>query len=259
MKQHLDIFYKGDDPNKIGDKIICTEFPENVNELGYKFVNKSKNPFLKYNPFVVDTDEEVTEINFYDLSNNFLNNAYYITARSQLVYKHLHVYQKSPILRSPKFYIYENNEKENIILLHIQGKGIIIPNWIIDHVYSKYNKNFRIIQIVPPNGIYLKEKHWPNIEHKEFDFLNQPWEEVAELASKSMMFVGIDSWVAHMANAYTSHVNLLVPTHHVKTFKNQSRPWGTGATIGNIWFHPNTYYFNETDKDFGYTNSYLTI
>ena len=252
--KHIDVCYRYNDDKKIGDKIILTEVPENLHSAGYKFINKSKNPFLKYNPFVFTTDDDVYEINFQELDSKFINKPEYIVARSHLLYKHLGIDTTLPKLRSPKFYIYENNKKENIILIHTTGKGICLPNWIIDHVCSKYNKNFRIIQIVPPN-----EERIPNVEYKDFDFYNDPWEEVAEIASKSIMFIGVDSWVSHMAQAYTSNVNILIPKDFILIFENQSRPWGTGATVGNIWLHPNNYYFNETDYAYGYTNSYLTL
>ena len=65
--KHIDVVYSFHDDKKIGDKIILTEVPENLHSAGYKFINKSKNPFLKYHPFVFTTNNDVYKINFQEL------------------------------------------------------------------------------------------------------------------------------------------------------------------------------------------------
>ena len=251
--KHIDVVYSFHNEEKIGDKIILTEFPENLHNVGYNFINKHNNPFLKYNPYV-GNNKSATTVDFREIDYNFIHNAKHIDSRSDLLFEYLNLDRFKITLKKPKLYIYENNKKENIILIHTTSKGLTIPDWIIEHVYSKYNKNFRIIQIVPPN-----EERIPNVEYKDFDFYNDPWEEVAEIASKSIMFIGVDSWVSHMAQAYIPNINILITSFFIKQFNNNSRPFSTGGTIGNIWLHPNNYYFNESNRSISFTNSYLTL
>jgi len=220
---------------KIGDNLILTEFPENLHEAGYVFVNKHNNPFLKYNPYVIDKSEDVITVNFNKIDQEFIYNPYNINSRSDLLFNYLDIRIKPKIL-GPKLYIHEDAEKENIILLHSQGKQPL-PSNIIDYVLTKYSKHYTIIQIDKPD---------------------YEWEDIAEIASKSIMFVGTDSWISHLAQAYMSNVNVFIESNFVKCFNNKSQPFGKG-TIGNICLHPNNYYFNETDRSLGFTNSYLTL
>ena len=72
------------------------------------------------------------------------------------------------------------------------------------------------------------------------------------------MFIGTDSWISHLAQAYMSNVNVFIEFKFIKFFNNTSQPFGN-SSMGNIWLHPNNYYFNETDRSYGFTNSYLTL
>ena len=55
MKNNICITYSYK-KTKIGDNLILTEFPENLHEAGYTFIDKYNNPFLKYNPYVTKID-----------------------------------------------------------------------------------------------------------------------------------------------------------------------------------------------------------
>jgi len=237
MKNNICITYSYK-KTKIGDNLILTEFPENLHEAGYTFIDKYNNPFLKYNPYVTKidyNDDNLVELNFNKLDQEFIRKPYNINSRSDLLFNYLNIKIKPKIL-GPKLYIHEGVEKENIILLHTQGK-LPLPNNIIDHVLTKYSKHYTIVQIDKPD---------------------YEWEYLAEIASKSIMFIGTDSWISHLAQAYMSNVNVFIEFKFIKFFNNTSQPFGN-SSMGNIWLHPNNYYFNETDRSYGFTNSYLTL
>ena len=219
---------------KIGDNVILTEFPENLHNAGYTFINKYNNPFLEYNPFVAEGEIDI-EINFNDLDQTFIKNSYNINSRSELLFKHLNI-NATPKIIKPRLYVYENNKKENLILMHLSGKQPL-PENVVDYVLTKYSKHYTIIQIKEPK---------------------YSWKDIAEMASKSIMFIGSDSWISHLAQAYITNVNVFIEAGFIKYFNNASQPFGYGS-IGNIWLHPNNYYFNETDQSYGFTNSYLTL
>ena len=61
--KHIDVVYSFNNEEKIGDKIILTEFPENLHNVGYNFINKHDNPFLKYNPYV-GNNKSATTVDF---------------------------------------------------------------------------------------------------------------------------------------------------------------------------------------------------
>ena len=252
MKNNICISYQYK-KNVFGDQLILTEFPENLHEIGYTFINKQNNPFLKYNPYVVENGDDIIELNFNTVDQKFICNPYNINSRSQLLFDYLGISNK-PKLITPRLYIHEDNQKENIILLYLQGKEIL-PDNVIDHILAKYSKHYKIIQICIPLDIPVKEI---GVENIHFDFYKNKWEDIAEIASKSIMFIGVAGWFSHLAQAYMPNVNLFIPSGFINYFGNKSQPFGQG-TIGNQWLHPNNYYFNETERSYGFTNSYLTL
>ena len=258
----------GGGPNKIGDKIIISEFPENLHDIGYQFINKHNNPFLNYNPFVKEGTDVDLDINFSDINIKFIINPSNINSRTELLFNYLNLNTEKIKITKPRLYIHENNKKENIITIHTKAKEGTsyeseIPNNVIDHILTKYSKHYTIVQIIPPNyknnGLQVRPNRIQGMTHLDYDInIKGSWERVAEMLSKSIMFIGVDSNVSHLAQAYMPNVNLFIPSGFINYFGNKSQSFGQG-TIGNQWLHKNNYYFNEIERSYGFTNSYLTL
>lgn len=249
----ISVYFNWEGKIAIGDRIILSEFPENLYHLGYQFVNKHNNIFLNHNPFVIQGTDVDLDINYSDVNQKFIHNPYSVCSRTEILFDHLNLNTKQITITKPRLYIHENNKKENIITIHTTGKDKI-PDNVINHILTKYSKYYTIVQITPANNVKIQ-----GMEHLNYDInIEGSWEKVAELLSKSIMYIGVDSNVSHLALAYTSNVNVYLPSDWIKYFSNQSQPFGNN-TIGNIWLHPNNYYFNETNRSHGFTNSYLTL
>lgn len=253
--KNINIYFEHNGQTRIGDQIILTDLPENLYNAGFQVINKSNNPFLKHNPFVKNDGSDIRDLNFNDVNIHFLKNSYRVFSRSEALLNYLNV-EGNITLTKPRFYIHESNKKENIILIHTDGKQPL-PDHIIEYIEFKYKENFRLIQIVHPDG-----REFSCFEQMYFDFYNDEWENVAELASRSVMFIGVDSWIAHFVQAYISNVKIFFEYNFMKYLYRYGKNCYNlfdNSTEGNFWHHYNNFYFNETEQPLYFSNPYTDI
>ena len=212
----------------IGDAIQFSSLPENFfRNTGQCLIDIDRHWIFDHNPYVIRTREavrpeitidlwqdcELLKCNYrksLDAPKVYTSNA---EANFSIFTNVLNLRGKLYVKR-PRLYRFENYpyEKRQWILLHTTGRSNgEMPDYVIDHILEKY-KNRWLVQIAGPN-----DKIVPGIEV----FRPKTIWDAAEIISKSLMFIGVDSGLAWIAACYPDVV--------VKKIRLRN-PWGA---VGN--------------------------
>lgn len=156
-------------------------------------------------------------------------------------------------LNRPRLYKFEDFpfEERKIILLHTNGKSHgIMPKHVSDHIVNKYGKTGNLYRIGPVTDDYYPEI--PRIHTETY------WD-LAETISKASMLIGMDSGPSWIAACF--------PDVIVKKLRTKPGPpevyedW-VPLDIRNIHSHWDDrchMIFNASERDIGFTTSYLKI
>jgi len=231
----------------IGDAIQFTHIPENIyHNTGQKVYDVSNSWVFDHNPYVIrgSIPSNINTLNMWNLSHHFPVEGFKSHAdRFFIFFNNIFKTSYSPCLRHPRLYYNEEGRiKTDRILVHTTGKSETEPmhDDVISHISETY-KDFEILQIGGP-----KDKPTP---FKKMLGLGL-WE-TAKLISESIMFIGINSGMMHMANCYTRVQKKILLPRDVEDFLPMSHH--------SVWFDHGNMYYNNTKIDTGATYSYTKI
>lgn len=242
----------------VGDKVQFSSLPENYyNATGAKLVDVSRCWIFDHNPYV-SRDERSNPTKIVELWNFGPRQWQWPVPREawqpKVYYSNAEIWASLfnvPVsLNRPRLYRYEEfpfKQREKI-LLQVEGKSHgRLPDKIIDHVLKKYGSENALYTI----GVENPGLPVPHIETPTL------WD-LARLISTCRMLIAPDSGPAWIGSCYPDVVVKKVRTRPVGDRLKIHTPLEI-ANIHSHWDDRCQFIFNTTDRDIGFTQSYLRI
>lgn len=239
----------------VGDALQFSSVPENYfTATGKMLYDVSRPWFFDHNPYVIR--DPALKPGFVREMWNFSPKQYdWPKLREEGVYLsnaeiHASVWNIPVTLNRPRLYKYEEFpfEKRKFILLHIDGRSHgRMPDHIVRHIVDKYSKTGFLAQI----GSTEENIGIPKIITKTL------WD-LAKVVSSCRMLIGMDSGPSWVAACYP---DIVIKKIRFKPSVESFATWVPLAAdnIHSHWDSREHQIFNPSDKDVGFTSSYLKI
>jgi hypothetical protein len=225
----------------IGDQIQFTSLPENYfRSRGKRLVDLDKHWAFDDNPYVVRGVQDADELKLWDIFCS------HIPQKDPLSTADIgsSIFGLTTTLNRPRLYRFESypyhfREK---ILLHVSGlSNGKLPQEIIDHVINKYGKDLIQIGLPTDTPIGIPIHPTPTL-----------WS-LAATISEARMFIGVDSGPGWIARCYPD-----VVTKIIKLRNYDGVPLKKEVTL-SYFDDRSAMFFNPTERDVGFTSSYLKL
>lgn len=233
----------------IGDHVYHTYFPEvYYKNVGRKVVDLNKKWCYDFNPYVERDQPVDIAICPWGINDRLPKRS--MLAVSEFIFKPLGF---KIDLRHPRLYKFEDIETiPNRICVHTTGKSskFSLSDSVIEQIEKNY-KGYEIIQIGGKN-----DKQTPFIDKRGLENI---WDTVKIIASSSI-FIGVNSGLYHIANAYPRVWKKIVLADTLHTFDDLKDWTPLNPNYKNgFWNDLTTAYFNLSENDVGITYSYRKI
>lgn len=234
----------------VGDVIQFSSLPFNfLKNTGEKLIDVNNHWVYDYNPYVIrgekpdkviDLWENQHNLNVRELRGEVKNSMYGMAARVAESFNLKEVY-----LRHNCLYKYEELEtQKDLVVVHTNGKseGGAMTDGFVEQIRKNY-ASYRVVQI---GG---KTDRDTGFEDKR----GLPIWETAEIIAQAATFIGVNSGMMHVADAYPKvRKKILVNQYNeeqLKWFRPSDHPRFTA------WIPWNAELFNLTNRDIGVTMS----
>ena len=241
----------------LGDAVQFTSIPENYfREYGTKLLDIEKHFVFDHNPYVVRVNHEVVptvNLNLWNL--HCLDTP--ISFRERTIYlcnaeAHSRHFKYEVRLNRPRLYRFEEYpfSERKYVILHVKGKSHgPMPEHIVAHVREKYGALVRWVG--QPEDWNYGIPSPPRIPTPTF------WD-LAETISKARMFIGMDSGPSWVAACY--------PDVQLKKIRSWPSPeklrnWVPleCCRLDSLWDDRIALYYNQSEEDCGFTQSYRRL
>ncbi len=238
----------------IGDGVQFTSLFENYYlQNGKKLIDVSKPWFLDYNPYVIRNVQPKVTIEMWNYQK-------WLPPRDTVYLSNAEIHAsafevKHPSLIRPRLYQFEDYrfEDRKMILFHPYGRSHgQLPQRVIDHVIKKYKPTKQLVQVGGPND--------PSISDGIPQVRTETLWDLAKIISMARMFIGVDSGPAWIAACYPDVVLKKIRTKF--QFSTETPSDWVPLNIHNphsFWDDRAFQTYNCTDKDMGFTQSYLKV
>lgn len=272
----------------IGDLVVTTSFPENFyNITGQKVIvddHPAKWPF-KYNPNVVFSSKQhdiqtipmFCDTRNFDMGSKYIKerNSFSISSQAEWLMYNLGLDIDKLILRRPRLYIHEElPQQSKKLVVHTSGSnrslvgesqirynlGEDSERIMSDEIINFINSNYKGWDIYQVGGIDDKPLGGDSVDMRgKLDLFD-----VAREIATSQRFIGVNSGIMHIANAYPRVEKRIIlmefPEETLgKGFMNVPFRAGEIRNFLFSWLDPSLTYYNKYKKDIGVTLSYLDI
>lgn len=233
----------------IGDRVICSSFPENFFcNTQEKVIDVDQSWVFDHNPYIVRGVTPSRVINLWQLPNTYPGVSVFSVARRM---SH-HLGLKATPLRHPRLYVFEDlAPKIDRITLHVQGSDKVrrtLPPHVLDLIADRY-RDREIIQVGGPDDSST------NFE----DARGLPIWDTVKLIATSSIFIGVDSGLQHIASAYPRVAKRIFLTKYTRTqLENEVIPMASSEGDYH-WLDVGCQFFNCYDEDIGVTYSYSKV
>jgi hypothetical protein len=233
----------------IGDKLICTSFPENYfHNTGEKIIDADNCWVFDHNPYVVRDEVPVEVIDLDMVPNSYPDPTVFSVAHR--VNHHLGL--KLTPLRHPRLYVYEDLPvRMNRVCVHAQGKDKeqrTLPQYVLDVIARRF-QGCEIIQVGGEN----------DIPTQFVDARGLPIWESIKLIATSAVFIGVDSSMQHVASAYPRVSKKVFLTKYSRK-QLEHKVFPMLSSEGDYhWLDVSCQYFNLYEVDVGITFAYFKL
>lgn len=233
----------------IGDKVICSSFPENFfTNTGEKVVDVDESWVFDHNPYTVRGVQPSRIIYLWQLPNTYPGASVFSVAQRM---SH-HVGLRATPLRHPRLYVYEElPAKKDRVTVHVQGAdkaGRTLPAHVLDLIAERF-KDYEVIQVGGPD----------DVPTRFVDARGLPIWESIRLVATSAVFVGVDSGLQHVASAYPRVVKKIFLTKYTRG-QLESEVIPLASSEGDYhWLDVGCQFFNLYEHDIGVTYSYRKL
>lgn len=242
----------------LGDAVQFSSLPENYfRSTGEKLVDLSRHWIFDHNPFVIREEGVVPRKSIVLWNFGHRNKWRYQPPRGDrkpgVYLSNAEIWAAAigakVYLNRPRLYVHEDFpfEQRKMVLLHANGKSHgQMPEHVLEHVKRKYGPTGELFQV----GL----DPVPGIPHIKTESI---WE-LAEVVSKSRIFIGVDSGPSWIAACYPDVVTKILRTKPTPELFQDWVPLDPG-NVHSHWDDRCRQIFNPSDVDVGFTSSYRRI
>jgi hypothetical protein len=233
----------------IGDQIQYSALPEIIfNYLGIRLWDVQKKWVYDYNPYVLRGDTYVgacVSWNDFFLQQKFDSGVQYLSRNHKLC-EFLGIPFEFVKIRHPRLYRFENETPQYDICIHV-GPGNSIGGEVDDKTIKIIEDKYFDKKIIQVGGAKDKKTNFENA------LGNSCWE-MAEIISKSRIFIGIDSGPMNMSYCYPNvQKKIIVNPNEVLQDLNNFVPQRYYHHICENWIDFNVSLYNQSNFDIGAT------
>ena len=250
---------------RIGDRLIFSGFPEMIyNQRGHKIVDLDPigfNWFWDNNPFVLRDRKVKSTVPLQMIADKstFHDSLRSLPMFTSIVDRMTAYFSLESTIRHPKLYKYEDiKRKPNKVIITTQGNnqgfmmGETAPRTLPDYVIEKIVENYKDFEIVQIGGRDDKRAEGTD------DRRGLPiWKSVREVA-ESMIYIGVNTGVFHIASAYPHISKKLILCEYNENALTYYLPLNTKNHHSTFLYHSEQFY-NVLEKDVGVTYSFNKI